>query len=211
MKVDLKGIKNIIFDLGGVILDLDFNASVKAFRKLGLDKNVFDGKLAYSDEIFYRLQTGQATPEEFREKVREILNNPEASDLQIDNAWCAMLKGIPVSRIETIRKLSINYKVFLFSNTNIIHIDRLEKEFSEKNGFSFTSVFHGVFYSQDINDAKPAVSSFQKVIKLSGVNPEETLFVDDIQENLDGADKAGLKTFWLKKGLELDEVFKEAI
>ncbi|NQU84260.1 MAG: HAD family phosphatase [Mariniphaga sp.] len=209
MKIDLKGIKNIIFDLGGVILDLNFNASVLAFYKLGLKEDVLDGKLAYSDKIFYQLQTGQVSPEKFRIRVREILGKPEATDQQIDDAWSAMLDGIPFSRIETIQKLRKKYKVFLYSNTNKIHIDKLEKEFSENYGFSFASCFNEVFYSQEIHDAKPAVSSFLKIIELSGVNPHETLFVDDIQENIEGAEKAGLKTFWLKEELEMNEIFKD--
>ena len=209
MKIDLKGIKNIIFDLGGVILDLDFDASIKAFHALGLNQDILDGKLAYSDPIFYALQTGAVSPDIFRIRIRELLENPLATDEQIDNAWSAMLKGIPVSRISTIGKLREKYRVFMFSNTNIIHIDRLEKEFMVKNGFSFTSVFDGVYYSQDIHDSKPAVSSFIKVIEMAGVDPAETLFVDDLEENLKGAASAGLRTFWLKKGLELNEVFHE--
>ena len=207
MEIDLKGIKNIIFDLGGVILDLDFNASIRAFYKLGLKESVLNGKLRYSDKIFYQLQTGHVTPEKFRERVREILKNSAITDQQIDDAWSAMLKGIPRQRIETLGKLRKNFGIFLFSNTNTIHIDRLEKEFLDTNGFRFTSVFDGVYYSQDIGDAKPAVSSFLKVIELSGVVPQETLFVDDIVENILGAEKAGLKTFWLKDGMDIREVF----
>jgi glucose-1-phosphatase len=210
MKVDLKGIKNIIFDLGGVILNLDMDASLKEFCKLGLKQRLPEGNPGYH-ALFHPFQTGQVTPDGFRKKLREILSNPEVPDGQIDEAWCAMLKGIPVSRIETLRKLGRKYKIFLFSNTNSIHIDRLEKEFSGENGFSFASLFDGVFYSHEIHDAKPSVSSFLKVIERSGVNPAETLFVDDLQENIEGAEKAGLKTFWLKNGLEINEVFREGI
>ncbi|MBN1819556.1 MAG: HAD family phosphatase [Prolixibacteraceae bacterium] len=208
MKIDLKGIKNIIFDLGGVILDLDFMASVKAFRKMGFTYDMFDGQLGFSDDIFYHIQTGKISPKEFRNRVREILKNSNLTDQQINDAWCAMLDGIPVSRIETIRKLKNKYKVYLFSNTNLIHIERLEKEFAEENGFSFTSIFADVFYSHEIRDAKPAVSSFQKVIEMAKIDPAESIFIDDVEENIKGAEKAGLKTFWLKKGLELGEVFK---
>jgi len=209
MKIDLKGIKNIIFDLGGVILGLNFKASVKAFREIGLDYDMFDGKLGFSDEIFYHVQTGRVTPEEFRGKAKVILNNPEVTASEIDDAWCAMLKGIPFSRIDTIYRLRKKYKVFLFSNTNKIHIDRLEEEFSGEHGFPLASCFDAVFYSHEIHDAKPAASAFLKVIELAKVNPAETLFVDDIHENIEGAQKAGLKTFHLKEGMEMNEVFED--
>jgi glucose-1-phosphatase len=211
MKVDLKGIKNIIFDLGGVILNLDMHASLKEFFKLGLIQEVTDSTPGrYYHEVFHRLQTGQVTPDQFHKRIREILSNPGVTDRQIDEAWCAMLKGIPASRIETIRNVKKKYHVYLFSNTNSIHIDRLEKEFLAENGFSFASAFDGLYYSHEIHDAKPSVSSFLKVMDLSGVHPAETLFVDDLKENIEGAEKAGLKTFWLKEGMELNEVFKNA-
>lgn len=209
MKVDLKGIKNIIFDLGGVILNLDMDASLEEFCKLGLKQRLTDGNPGYH-ALFHPFQTGQVTPDGFRKKLREILSNPGVTDRQIDEAWCAMLKGIPVSRIETIRNVKKKYKVYLFSNTNSIHIEKLEKEFSAENGFSFASVFDGLYYSHEIHDAKPSVSSYLKVIELSGVNPVETLFVDDLKENIEGAEKAGLKTFWLKEGLELNDILKNA-
>jgi len=207
MKAILKNIKNIIFDLGGVILNLDFEASKKAFSALGFNEKVWDGGLGFSDPVFYEFQAGAISPETFREKVRHILNNPDISDSQFDEAWCAMLKDIPVERIKKIQELRKNYKVYLFSNTNKIHVDQLHRDFLGDFGFAFPSVFDSVFYSQEIHDAKPAVSSFEKVIQLSGVDPAETLFVDDIYENIEGAAKAGLKTFWLKEGLKITEVF----
>lgn len=207
MAIDLKGIHNIIFDMGGVILDLDFDSSIRAFYTIGLKEDMMDGKLAYFDPIFYKLQTGTATPEEFRAKIRELIPNPGATDQQVDNAWCAMLAGIPASRIEKIQGLREKYKIYLFSNTNKIHIDHLESGFFAQNGFTFASVFDGVAYSHEIFDAKPTVSSFKKVIRLFGVDPRETLFVDDIEENTQSAETAGLKTLWLKHGMDIRDIF----
>jgi|WetSurMetagenome_2_1015567.scaffolds.fasta_scaffold36370_3 glucose-1-phosphatase len=207
MKINLKGLKNIIFDLGGVILNIDANASVNAFRKIGLKENITDGKLTYSDEIFYKLQTGVVTPKEFRDRVRVILHNPILTSQQINEAWCAMIGDIPIVRVKTIQHLQENYKVFLFSNTNKIHIDYLEDTFYTKYGFPFASLFEKVFYSHVIHFAKPDMESFLKVINLSGIIPGETLFVDDIDENIKGASKAGLKTYWLKEGVDMASIF----
>ena len=122
MKPDLTNIKNIIFDLGRVLLNLDFNATIEAFSTLGFSGNVLDQALAYRDPVFYELETGKITPRQFCNRVREILNNKNFSDLQIEDAWYAMIKDIPAERVETLKRLSGNYNVYLFSNTNQIHI-----------------------------------------------------------------------------------------
>jgi glucose-1-phosphatase len=206
MKPNLTNIKNIVFDLGNVLLNLDFDASIRAFQKLGLNSEVVNKQQAYADPIFYELETGKTTPEEFRIQVRRILNNPEATDQQIDDAWCAMIRDIPEKRVEMLKVLAKNYDVYLFSNTNAIHIKRLHKEFREMYGIEFPSLFVKDFYSHEIHERKPDLNSYLKVIELSGITPAETLFVDDLEKNILGAEKAGLKTFWLKEGTEVSEV-----
>jgi putative hydrolase of the HAD superfamily len=211
MPIDLTAVKNIIFDLGNVLLNLDFNASIHAFRKLGLNSEVVDSRQAYSDPVFYELETGQISAGGFRERIREILNNPEISDEQIDDAWCAMVLDIPAERVEVVKKLQGKYNVYLFSNTNEIHINRLHAEFKNQHGIDFPSLFVKDFYSHEIGERKPELSAYQKVIRLSGVQPGETLFVDDLEKNIDAARDAGLKTFWLKDGMELTEVFNGSL
>ncbi len=210
MHPDLTNIRNIIFDLGKVLLNLNFDASIQAFQKLGLKNSVLDQRQVYSDPVFYELETGRVTPETFRERVRNILNNRQLTDGQIDDAWCAMILDIPGHRVRTVQKLAEKYQVFLFSNTNKIHIDRLLPAFKKQHGIDFPSLFVKDFYSHELNERKPEISSFQKVIGLSGVDPGETLFVDDLEKNIIGAQQAGLKTFWLKEGMEMSDVFSMA-
>ncbi len=207
MQIDLTNIKNIIFDLGNVLLNLDFNASIKAFQELGLNKDVLDRQQVYSDPVFYELETGIITPQAFRNRVREILKKPTVTDQQIDDAWSAMILDIPVGRVKILQELSEKYNVYLFSNTNKIHIEGLFQEFKARHGIDFPALFIKDYYSHKIHDRKPNLSSFEKVIGLSGVNPEETLFVDDLEKNIIAAQQAGLKTFWLKEGMEMAEVF----
>lgn len=206
MQIDRSKVQNIIFDLGKVLLNLDFNASIKAFRELGSSGEVLDHKNAYANPIFYQLETGKITPEEFREGIRNLLKRPTISDTKIDDAWYAMIKDIPAKRVKALQKLSKNYGIYLFSNTNKIHIDRLLVEFKKAHGIDFESLFSAVYYSHTIHDRKPEVSSFEKVIELSGVVPSETLFVDDLENNIEGAQKAGLQTWWLKDGMEISEL-----
>lgn len=207
MTPNLITIRNIVFDLGNVLLNLDFDASIQAFQKLGLNSEVVNRQQAYADSVFYELETGKTTPEIFRKQVRRILNNPEATDQHIDDAWCAMIRDVPAMRVEMVKKLAKNFKVYLFSNTNAIHIHHLHTEFREMYGIEFPSLFVKDFYSHELHERKPDLASYMKVIELSGIIPEETLFVDDLEKNISGAEKAGMKTFWLKDGMEVAEVF----
>jgi len=207
MKPDLTNIKNIIFDLGNVLLNLDFNASIEAFHKLGLGSNVLNKQQAYADPVFYELEVGNITPEEFRKRVREILNSPRVTDRQIDDAWTAMILDIPLPRVKLLQKLGEKYNIYLFSNTNQIHIEKLHPAFVKQYGIEFPSLFVKDFYSHEINERKPDLNSYLKVIEISGINAEETLFVDDHEKNIDGARKAGLKTCWLKNGIEITQIF----
>ena len=207
MKIDLTNIKNIIFDLGKVLLNLDFNASVVAFQKLGLKTDVLDNKQAYSDPVFYELEVGKVTPKEFCNRVRKVLNNQDATDLQIEDAWYSMILDVPANRVKVVQELSKTYNVYLFSNTNKIHIERLHRAFKAEHGIDFPSLFVKDYYSHEIHERKPDLSSYQKVIELSGINPEESIFIDDLEKNIIGAQQSGLKTFWLKEGMEMTDIF----
>ena len=118
-----------------------------------------------------------------------------------------MILDIPDFRVKKVQELSRNYYIYLFSNTNQIHIDRLLVEFKAQHGIDFPSLFKAVYYSHEIHDRKPEISSFEKVIALSGVDPKETLFVDDLEKNIIAADQAGLNTLWLKEDMEMAELF----
>jgi HAD superfamily hydrolase (TIGR01509 family) len=207
MQIDLTNIKNIIFDLGKVLLNLDFNASIEAFQKLGLKTDVLDSKQTYSDPVFYELEVGKISPKEFCNGVRRMLNNSGLTDMQIEDAWFAMILNIPANRVKIVQKLAKNYNLYLFSNTNKIHMDRLYRAFKSEHGIDFPSLFVKDYYSHEIHERKPDLSSYKKVVELSGINPEESLFIDDLEKNIIGAQQSGLKTFWLKDGMELTELF----
>jgi len=189
--------------LGNVLLRLDFDASIKAFQRIGLQKDVLDRKQAYSDPVFYALEIGKVTPGEFRTRIRQLLNNPDLSDKQIDDAWTAMILDIPANRVEMLNRLNKNYNVYLFSNTNQIHISKLHADFKQQHGIEFPSLFVKDYYSHEIHERKPDLISYQKVIELSGVVPNETLFIDDLENNILSAREAGLKTYWHKASDEI--------
>lgn len=204
----LKGIKNIIFDLGGVLNNLDPKKTIDAFSQLGMKELIGEKGLSYDHEIFYLMEQGKVTPEEFRNGVRKLLPG-EATDYQIDAAWTAMLLDFPKVRVELVQKLRNEFVIYLFSNTNAIHVMKYQSNFRNEHGFEVSSLFEKDFHSNEIGFRKPTPESFQEIIRLSGIHPEESLFIDDSLQNVEGAIACGLKGFWLEPGQKVEEIFRE--
>lgn len=202
----LNGIKNIIFDLGGVLLNIDPRKTIDAFAKLGMPQLVANSGLSYDHDIFFRMEQGQISPEEFRTGVQKLLHKP-VSDDWIDDAWTAMLLDFPAIRVKLVQNLRSDFKVYLFSNTNAIHVAKYHDNFRKQHGFEVSSLFEKDFYSNEIGLRKPSPEAFQEVIRLSGVNPDETLFIDDSNQNVLAAIGCGLKGYWLKPGQKIENLF----
>ena len=206
----LYGVKNIIFDLGGVLLNIDPKKTIEAFGRLGMEQLIGDKGLSYDHDIFYLMEQGKVTPEEFRNGVRQLIST-EVTDDQIDNAWTAMLLDFPANRVELVKNLRNNYKIYLFSNTNAIHVAKYQANFKSQHGFEVSSLFEIDFYSNEIGYRKPSPESFQEIIRLSGINPEESIFIDDSLPNVEAAIGCGLKGYWLEPGQKIEEVFQKFI
>lgn len=204
----LKGIKSIVFDLGGVLLNIDPKRTIEAFARLGMDKLIGDKGLTYDHDIFYRMEQGLITPDEFRNGVLQLLPAPVSFD-EIDEAWTAMLLDFPAIRVELVKKLRTDYSIYLFSNTNAIHVEKYHSSFRKQHGFEVSTLFEKDFYSNEIGYRKPAPESFQEIIRLSGINPEESLFIDDSLQNVESAVGSGFKGLWLEPGQKVEELFKE--
>lgn len=204
----LKGIRNIIFDLGGVLNNIDPGKTIEAFSQLGMEQLIGDKGLTYDHEIFYLMEQGKITPAGFRKGVRELLPG-EVSDDLIDTAWTAMLLDFPEIRVRLVQRLRNEFTIYLFSNTNAIHVAKYQSNFRKQHGFEVSSLFEKDFHSNEIGFRKPTPESFQEIIRLSGIHPEESLFIDDSLPNVEGAIASGLKGYWLKPGNKIEEVFKE--
>jgi len=204
----LNGIRNIIFDLGGVLLNIDPKKTIEAFEKLGMEQLVGDKGLSYDHEIFYRMEQGQITSDEFREGVLELLPS-RVSYREIDDAWTAMLLDFPAVRVELVKNLRKDFKIYLFSNTNAIHVEKFHSNFRIQHGFEVSSLFEKDFYSNEIGYRKPSSESYQKIIRLSGIDPKESLFIDDSLQNVDSAIHFGLKGLWLEPGQKVEKIFQE--
>lgn len=204
----LNGIKNIIFDLGGVLLNIDSKRTIDAFGRLGMDQLVGDKGLTYDHDIFYRMEQGQITPDEFRKGIQKLLPAP-VSFAEIDAAWTAMLLDIPAIRVQLLKNLRKDFGIYLFSNTNAIHVDKFHSDFRNRYEFEVSTLFDKDFYSNEIGFRKPSAESFQEIIRLSGIDPNESLFIDDAQANVEAAQKSGLKAYWLQSGQKVEILFQE--
>lgn len=204
----LNGIRNIIFDLGGVLLNIDPQKTIDAFGNLGMPQLVANTGLSYDHDIFFRMEKGQVTPEEFRNGIRSLLPQPVSNEA-IDNAWTAMLLDFPEIRVKLVNNLRKDFKIFLFSNTNAIHVEKYHSNFRNQHKFEVSTLFEKDFYSNEIGFRKPTPESFQEIIRLSGVYPEESLFIDDSQQNVQAAIASGLKGFWLGNGQKIEEIFQK--
>jgi glucose-1-phosphatase len=188
-------IKNLIFDLGGVILDLSVPTTLDSFSTLsGLDRREVELLFQQSPE-FNLYEKGQISDAEFRDFVRNIYRT-NATDEQLDASWNAMLLGIPVNKLELLSRLKDAYNVFLLSNTNGIHLRYIDEVMLPALHLhdSLNPFFHKVYYSHLMKMRKPDAEIFQQVLKENNLIAEETLFLDDNASNVKGAEAVGIKT-----------------
>jgi epoxide hydrolase-like predicted phosphatase len=192
--VDLTGIKNIIFDLGAVIINIDFQCTFEAFSKR-CNTDILTIIKRFRDlRVFERYETGELNDEQFRDFIRKEFNG-DLTNAEIDHSWNALLLDIPTERIELLKKLSKTYRLFLLSNTNPIHIVEVNSIlFKTSQLRTLDLLFEKVYYSYEIGMAKPDVKIYEHVLKENKLKPSETLFIDDNLDNIKGAEKAGVRT-----------------
>ncbi len=209
----MKKIKNIIFDLGGVIVNLNANLTIQAFNKLGISD--FDKlyTLANQSQLFDRLDRGEISDMNFRNEIRN-LTGLNISDEKIDDAWNKMILDAPYSRLSLLEKAKSNYNTFLLSNTNSIHINTFTNYLnSEYNVKSLQHYFSKKTYlSYEIGMRKPEKRIFNHVIEDSNLNPSETLFIDDTIEHIRTASGIGINSYLLEPDKEnLEDLFENGI
>jgi putative hydrolase of the HAD superfamily len=206
MKEILKGIKNIIFDLGEVIVDLDIAATEKAFASFVANPKESIYTLKGQTRIFDLLEVGKITPAEFRSELNN-LSHQENSDEILDAAWNAMLIQIPSRKIQLVQNLRSTYQTFVLSNTNKIHIDYVEQHLLPAHQLkTLDEIFDFVYYSHEIGERKPDAAAYQFILNKHELIPFETLFIDDKLENILAAKELGIKTWHLTNREDLYEL-----
>jgi epoxide hydrolase-like predicted phosphatase len=187
-------IRNLIFDLGGVILNLSVPYTLNQLASLtGLSLEKIMESYS-SREEFLQYEKGLITEPAFRSALRKIYSF-EGTDDAIDKCWNAMLLDIPPSRIAQLRTLKTRYRTFLLSNTNAIHVKCFSERLSKDHGLaSLDDLFEKVYYSHLLNMRKPDPEIYRHVLKENNLNPSETLFLDDSAKNIEGAKSVGIET-----------------
>lgn len=207
LKPEYAHIKNIIFDIGDVIVDIDYNITIAAFQQLAhVD---FAQIVSYSkqEKIFDRFEKGQITADEFRSGLKKYLK-PDVTDEQITAAWNTILVNYPIAKFELLEKLKHHYKVFALSNINEIHahsLDVVAQQSLNKN--SFRDFFHHAYYSHEMGYRKPEPEIYTTVLREQQLQPFETLFFDDKAENVEAALAQGIQAIQLKDRNRLFDFF----
>ena len=207
LKSILDNLSTIIFDLGGVLIDLDTNRSIESFSALtGLSGEEVYAKFI-DDHWSYAFEKGEIDEATFRDEVRKSLKS-DISDNQIDESWNAMLLDIPLARLNIIDSLRAKYQVFVLSNTNAIHVETFNKKVAEvTNGALIHDYFDRIYYSHELGMRKPDAEIFSHVIDTNNLKPAKTLFIDDMEINIAGARSVGLRTVHLTDQAYLTELF----
>ena len=203
-------VKNIIFDLGGVLLNLNYHLTQKAFEDLGVDD--FDAFYTQhkANPLFENLEVGAIEPEAFYEALRAT-TGLNLTNTQLEFAWNAMLLDFPVERLAWLDQIKSKYNIYLFSNTNAIHYKAFTSIYAQTAPMidfnpDFNHFFKTAYYSHTLGQRKPAVAAFEAVLAKSGLDPAQTLFIDDTISNIEGAQKAGLQTIFLSGGLTVQDL-----
>ncbi len=195
-------IRNIIFDLGGVLIDIDIPRTESALQKLGIPAELSSYSCALTNELFLRYEMGTITSDQLRQELREM-SGAAFSDEAFDQAWCAMLLGIPADRVHLLHRLNKEYRVFLLSNTSEIHSRQFERMFLESAGLAMSDCFEKRYYSFETGLHKPEAEAFMLILRENGLNAEECLFIDDTKPNVLAAEALGIKALHLEPGMQL--------
>jgi glucose-1-phosphatase len=205
----IKGIKHIIFDLGGVLLNLDYSLTERAF----IDAGVTNFPQLYSQlqqsDIFDRWETGKMSREEFIDTMQRASTTP-LTEQQVLHAWNAMLLDFPIRRLQLLQQLRNYYDLFLLSNTNEIHEEVFNNTLMLAHGFPNIGVFFDrVYMSHRVGMRKPMPEIFNYVLEENGLQAAQTLFIDDSPQHIATAKALGIQTIFLEKGMTIEEhVFK---
>lgn len=200
-------IENIILDLGGVLYDLDYGATQKEFTELGMD-HVFSK--AKQTPLFDDLEEGKITREEFFTQFNLAAEKNHDHTI-IHQAWNKMLLGMLPDKLELLDKLKSQYRMFLYSNTNELHIEEVWQSLHNDLGiYNLDDYFETVFLSNEMGIRKPKKEGFEYIIEQHQLDPKTTLFIDDSIQHVEGAKKAGIQAYWLDLSKEnIHELLKK--
>lgn len=201
-------IKNIIFDLGGVIINLDIPKTILEFNKLSNKPFESIYNQLQQTPIFDLFDKGQISEADFFYELNNSLSL-SLTHKQLLNAWNAMLLDIPIHRLELLNQLKQRYRIFLLSNTNETHITQFENDLYQQHGYkNLEPFFEKVYYSCRINMRKPDREIFDFVLQENALSVSETIFIDDSPQHIEGALKIGINAHLLSKEKDIKSLIE---
>jgi HAD superfamily hydrolase (TIGR01509 family) len=201
----ITGIRHILFDLGGVLLNLDHKRTQDAFAALGFPDFMGVWNQLQQDSLFDDFETGKVSTVDFIAAIRSKAG-VAITDEQIIEAWNALLLDFPLRRLQILQQLRIHYDLLLLSNTNEIHETAFNKILMDNHGIPSLGVFFDkVYLSHRIGMRKPNAEVFQMILDENGLKASDTLFIDDTLEYVEGAKKLGIQTIHLEKGMTIEK------
>lgn len=200
----IKGIRHIIFDLGGVLLNIDYLRTEQAFVKLGIENFHELYSQARQSDLFDRFETGQVKEAGFVAALQQLAGIPISAE-QVKDSWNAMLLDFPLKRLQLLQQLRLYYDLVLLSNTNEIHEAAFSKMLQEERGMGLGAFFDKVYLSHRIGMRKPSKEVFRYILEENGFTAEHTLFIDDSIQHIEGAKEAGIQTIYLEKGMTIED------
>lgn len=196
--------KNLIFDLGNVLYDIDFKKMYAEFETLGIANFENHFTLNQSDPLFFDLEKGLIDPTTFYEGFKKLTTVP-LTDEQIIKGWNSLLIGFRKGSIDWVKTHNNQFATFLYSNTNQIHYDYFIPQFTREIGGNFETLFKTPYYSHEMGQRKPDPTSFQFILDKEGIKAEDTLFIDDNEPNIIAAASVGLQVLHLKEGMLVEK------
>lgn len=203
----MEGIKNLIIDLGGVIVNLTRNRCIEAFEQLGVAdvrENVVNN--FQHKDLFMQLELGRISTADFRSGIRRLSNRPLADD-EIDQAWIAMLGDIPEGRLDLLLSLKEQYNTFLLSNTNEIHWQWIRDNLLCRSDRPASDLFHRIYLSYELHMLKPNADIFEYVLHDASIRPEETLLIDDAAVNCRTAEQLAMRAYTVEPREDWSHIF----
>ncbi len=196
-------ITTLIFDFGGVIINLDLPTCIRNLKKLGT--NDIENYLSNfgQKDFFLKFEIGEIGTPEFRNEIRK-LTNKTITDAEIDNAWCSFLCDIPSERLELLEKLRKKYRLLLLSNSNPLHVEVSAAIALQGTGKTIRDYFDKCYFSYEMGLTKPDPAIFEALLADAGLEATECLFLDDGPKNIEAAKRLGIQTYFVTQGENLD-------
>jgi len=208
--IDQHIVKNVILDLGGVLVDIEPDNTINELKRIVQPHLLENLNWDEIPEVVLAMETGKWNKQQFIQHFKSICK-PGVIEEEIVDAWCAMFLEFPRERVEMVKSLGKKYNLYLLSNTNSYHIKCFESEFKNRYNFPLKRLFKNIYYSSEIGFRKPDTECFNHVLAHAGLNPEETIMVDDREDNCRAAESVGMHFLKVPENSGLEAVVGELL